>query len=270
MVSAASAGQVVSGQVYDAWWVHSGGNRICLAMSSASGGGGGWASDTGGSNTARGTGYSQLDRATRPYITNKNAIANCFNGSTNYGSVAANQATFLGTVYASANGQVSWTLGAAASGGTAGLLGVWNMYNRVTVATTTTDNGTPYNYGSATIRQARASAANEIQFVLGLTEDAVNLSGSCGLRTAAASGAFLQCGFGFDTTSAYSSGPAALESNSGSVQESGSGIAANWTGILGFHTASKNESSDGSNSNQFGNVVTGSVGTDFISALLRM
>ena len=100
MVSAASAGQVVSGQVYDVWWVHGGANRICLAMSASTGGGGGWASDTGGSNTARGTGYSQLDRATRPYVTNKNSITNCFNAATNYGPVNANQGAYLGTVYA--------------------------------------------------------------------------------------------------------------------------------------------------------------------------
>jgi len=46
MVSAASAGQVVSGQVYDVWWVKTGASRICLAMSAAVGGDGGWASDT--------------------------------------------------------------------------------------------------------------------------------------------------------------------------------------------------------------------------------
>ena len=133
MVSAASAGQVVAANVYDVWWVHGGANRICIAMSAASGGAGGWASDTGGSNTARGTGYTQLDRITRGYITNANSITNCFNAAVNYGPVAANEGTYLGTIYASANGQISWTLGAAASGGTAGLLGVWNMYNRVDI-----------------------------------------------------------------------------------------------------------------------------------------
>ena len=48
---------VVSGfNTFDVWWVHGGTNRICVATN---GSGGGWSSD-GGSNAARGTGYSVL------------------------------------------------------------------------------------------------------------------------------------------------------------------------------------------------------------------
>jgi hypothetical protein len=251
MVSAASAGQVVSANVYDVWWVHSGTNRICLAMSASTGGGGGWSADTGGSNTARGTGYSQLDRTTRPYTTNKNAIANCFNGATNYGSVSANQATYLGTVFASANGQISYTFGAAASGGTAALLGVWNMYNRVTVTTTVTDNGTSYSYSSATVRQARASAGNQIQFVLGVQEDGVQFSYAAKMLMSATSQASASWGVGFDVTNAFSIAASNFQSGSATQVSNASSNAGVWSVGVGLHTLAATESSDGSNGNGF-------------------
>jgi len=244
MVSAASAGQVVSGQVYDVWWVHGGANRICLAMSSASGGGGGWASDTGGSNTARGTGYSQLDRITRGYITNKNSITNCFNGATNYGPVSANQGTYLGTVYASGNGQVSWTLGAAASGGTAALLGVWNAYSRANACTTVIDSGASYTYGSGTVRQARASAGNQITFVLGAQEDGVQFvyqSTSVIVNTA---GSATNIGVGFDVTNAFSFASFAVQ-NAASVSAitGGGNNAGTWNAGIGLHVLAALEQS---------------------------
>jgi hypothetical protein len=212
MVSAASAGQVVSGQVYDVWWVHSGTNRICLAMSSASGGGGGWASDSGGSNTVRGTGYSQIDRVTRPYITNKNSIANCFNGSTNYGSVSANQGTYLGTIAASANGQISWIYGAISSGGTAAMFGVWNMYNRVSVESMTADSTSSWNYASTTVRAADGSSTIRFSYVIGIPEDAQASSyNAVGNGTAGTVGAV--AGVCHDVTNAYS-GSVADTSNS--------------------------------------------------------
>lgn len=204
MVSAASAGQVVSGQIYDVWWVHSGANRICLAMSSATGGGGGWASDTGGSNTARGTGYSQLDRVTRPYTTNKNSIANCFNGSTNYGSVSANQATFLGTVLASANGQISWTFGSVASGGVAGVFGVWNMYHRATVSSMVADSTASWNYALTQVRGADGSATMRFTYVMGIAEDSQDTNyKAIGNGTAGTVGAL--AGICHDVTNAFAS-----------------------------------------------------------------
>lgn len=210
MVSAASAGQVVSGQVYDVWWVHSGANRICLAMSSASGGGGGWASDTGGSSAGRGTGFTQIDNVTRPYMTNKNTLANCFNGATNYGSVSANQATYLGTVYASGNGQISYTFGAAAVGGTAALFGVWNAYNRVMVSTTFKDTTASWTYAVAsTWRAADASNAMRATFVRGLDEDSVQAQYNASV--ASGSGTFAVAGIGLDSTTAFSGTTAAIQ-----------------------------------------------------------
>jgi hypothetical protein len=163
--------------VFDVWWAHNGGAPvICVATNGA---GGGWASDA-GSNTARGTGYSQLDTTSRFYTTNTNAIANCYNGVTNYGSITANQATYLGTfVTDTSAGLTSWTYGASASGGTAASFGLWNAYNREPVRTTVVDSGASYTLPTATgIRAARASTLNRVTWVSGQT-----ISGATGSYT---------------------------------------------------------------------------------------
>lgn len=243
MVSAASAGQVVAAQVYDVWWVHGGANRICLAMSSATGGGGGWASDTGGSNTARGTGFSQLDAVTRPYITNKNALANCFNGSTNYGSVSANQGTYLGTVYANGNGQISYVFPAFGSPPTAGLFGVFNAYNRVTTSGTLGENVASYTYSSATVRQCNADTTYNVQFVQGLSEDAVTAT-SNQYATSGGAGFNLFAGIGLDASNSFATNSLVGRSVSGATV-SGPAVANFSSTLMGFHTLSCNEASSG-------------------------
>jgi hypothetical protein len=208
MVSAASAGQVVSGQVYDAWWVHSGTNRICLAMSASTGGGGGWASDTGGSSTVRGTGYSQLDDTTRPYTTNKNSITNCFNGATNYGAVSANQGTYLGTILASANGTTTWVYGVNGAPPTPAQFFVWNQYNRLQVSTALGDTTATWTYGSAAYRAINGDTTTfRVTYVMGRNEDAVTATfvgsalGGAGIEYAT--------GFGVDSCTTLASGAAA-------------------------------------------------------------
>jgi len=234
------------------WWVHGGANRICLAMSAATGGGGGWSSDTGGTNTARGSGYTQLDRSTRPYTTNKNSITNCFNGATNYGPVNANQGTYLGTVYASANGQVSFTYGSAASGGGAGLIGVWNMYNRVTTITAVTDSGTAYTYSGGTVRQARASAGNQVTYISGVAEDSVSATLAARSQTAAVSTAGMGYGIGFDTTSGYTCAQNVFANMTATATSTGgSSVCSTSTPPMGLHVVSSNENSDGTNANTF-------------------
>jgi hypothetical protein len=232
MVSAGSAGQVVSGQVYDVWWVHGGANRICLAMSSATGAGGGWASDTGGSNTARGTGYTQLDGVTRPYTTNKNSIANCFNGSSNYGSVSANQGTYLGTIYASGNGQISYVLGSGAAGGGAALLGVWNMYNKIDVKTTVTDTTAAWSYGGG-LRSVDGSTNNRVSFVSGLPQNGIN-SSYCDTVNPPNSGAGAALGFAMDNTAAFDKAVYSQTSTTSTISINGC-VIYNYNPISGFH-----------------------------------
>lgn len=148
---ASSTGVLNAAGVFDAWWVVSGAGRICFATN---GSGGGWASDTAGSNTARGTGYTKLDGTTRAYTTNFGTITHCYNGTTDYGPIAANRATYLGTVTtdAGAAGSVSWTFGTATSGGGAAIFGVCNYYNDVPVRTLVQDSATTWTYAVAAWR----------------------------------------------------------------------------------------------------------------------
>src|SRR5262249_15057912 len=137
-------------------------NRICVATN---GSGGGWASD-GGSNTARGTTYSALDKTSRPYITNAQTISNCYNGTTNYGSISANRATLLGTIYTTAAGQTGVALRASgAANGSNAVVGVFNAYNRVPAFARSIDNGSSWNYTSTTWRAVNAQTNNSISWV---------------------------------------------------------------------------------------------------------
>jgi hypothetical protein len=164
------AGILNGSGVFDVWW--SSAHTICVTTNGA---GGGWASDGGGSNTVRGTGYSALDFTSRPYITNKQGIAHCYNGSLDKGSIAVNQATYLGTIATGGSGVVSWTLGGAASGGSAATLGVWNYYNRAQVSTTVEDTFAMYTSGSGVIALDAGGIGsglnNRVSYVVGVAED---------------------------------------------------------------------------------------------------
>jgi hypothetical protein len=206
-LEASGTGVINSGGVFDVWWAPNGANQICIATN---GSGGGWASDAGGSNSARGTGYSQIDNTTRPYLTNKNILSHCYNGTSDYGPISANQATYLGTVATDAGspGQVSYTFGSSAAGGGTARFGVWNAYNRVIAATNVQDNSSwavtstswqPYDAGGT-----GGGLNNRVTYVVGLAEDGVSAVGrSLGTN---GSGGQVAYGLGIDSTSALSGG----------------------------------------------------------------
>ena len=201
-MAASGTGVLNANGIFDVWYFYNSGTpKICIATN---GSGGGWASDTGGSNTARGTGYSQLDMTTRSYPTNANSITHCYNAATDYGSISANQATYLGTILtdAASAGSVSYTFGSAASGGGASRFGVWNYYNRVSAPTSVTDNGAAYTYSGLT-RAARGSTANRITFVSGVAEDAISSSYFGTVNTVATAGAYAAWQISLDSTSTF-------------------------------------------------------------------
>lgn len=194
-MATSGTGVTNSGGVFDIWWVQGGANRICVATN---GSGGGWASDTGGSNTARGTGYSQVHN-TRGYWTNVNSIATCYNGTTNYGSVSADQATYLGSIYTTAAGQTGVAFQpTTAAGGTNNIIGLWNAYNRVSAKANNSDSTSSWTYSTGAWAAANASNSNRISFVDGLGQSPVDAVFSMPF-TAAGSG----CDIGIlqDTTS---------------------------------------------------------------------
>ena len=247
-MQATSTGAVTSGGVFDVWWVHAGTARICIATN---GSGGGWASDTGGSNTARGSGYSQLDKTTRPYITNANTLPSCYNGTTNYGSVAANQATYLGTIYATGNGQTGMAFKpSAASGGTNNFLALYNAYNRVGVSAMSRDSTASWTYATATWRAADGSNSNRINFVDGLQQSSISSAYTIGVTTTGGNNA--GAGPVLDSTSAAPDA-AAANSSASTLSTSAQGFS---VPQLGLHFIQAVEYSQGATATFFSSTAT--------------
>ena len=124
-------------------------------------------------------------------------------------SVPANQATYLGTVRMSADGQTRFKFGASAAGGDDAWFGLWNMYNRVVVATSVKDSTNSWSYNSGTFQAANASTTNRISFIRGLDEDAVDATYLMSIAAASAN-TLPAINIGLDSTSAGSGIPGAL------------------------------------------------------------
>lgn len=166
--NAADTGYQASGNLYDIFAVLNGGVFTI-------GTGPAWSS-----TTARGTGAgtTQLQMFNGIW-TNANVIALRYGNSTgNTISVAANQASYLGTIYMTAPGQTTMNVAnVLGAGGGAGVLGMWNAYNRVKMHSGSSDNTASWTNASATWAMADAGAAgaganNRITWVDGLQQSA--------------------------------------------------------------------------------------------------
>lgn len=147
-----------------------------------------WSSDT-----VRGTGAgtTELEMVKGVYL-NKNAITN---------GPAANRGTYVGTVRSNGSSQIDWKLGSSAAGGGEAFLGVWNMYNRVTVATMVQDTTDSWTYQSGTWRSMNNSSTNRVSFVAGLSEDGFSARNSVLAQLTATSDQIV-IAFGLNSTSA--------------------------------------------------------------------
>lgn len=194
------------------------------------------------SNTSRGTGSgtTQLQLVDGIWV-NEFAITN---------GPGAGAGTYVGTIASDASSEIDWILGAAASGGTAAVLNVWNYYNRVYVSTTVVDNGTSYNNSSSTIREARGSTGNQVTFVQGMQEDSWTAVYTANTKTAAGSGVGMAIGIGLNTTTAYS-GASEVEYLNNSTTATNVALVSNLTGSsLGLNVISANESAPFAGTNQ--------------------
>ena len=199
-VPTSSTGVANASGVFDEWAVSvSGTLTLCHATN---GSGGGWASDTGGSNTARGSVYSALDKTTRPYITNAATITHCYNGATDEGSLTATLATYLGTVYTTGAGATGVAMiPTGASGGAAPFIYLYNEYNRRPALVLSKDTSTGWSYASATWRSADNSASNRVSWVDGNSEVMVEARWAVTTNDSTNTG-LGQIGVNFDSTSA--------------------------------------------------------------------
>lgn len=178
---------------------------------------------------------------------------------------AANRGTYVGTECSNAGSTIDYIFGASSSGGTAAVLNVWNMYNRVSTGTNVIDSETAYTYSSATIRQAGASAGNQITFVIGLQEDSVQPQyGQVGILAAVLS-ANMQWAMGFDSTTTRSCIQFFVENDAALTTQSTAGsTSCSWSPALGQHFLAALEGGDGTNNNTFNAGTRGN-----LSAIIR-
>lgn len=183
------------------------------------------------SNTTRGTGAGTTELQLKNGVwTNANSIV-LINNSVSSSAVAANQATYLGTFYATANGQTGMAFKpAAANGGSNNILGLWNAYNRVRYSTISHDNTASWTYSTTTWRSANNSASNRISWVDGLAQSGLVATLNQALGTSS-NGVEAIIGTGLDTTSTT---PLETGGTAGAIVSVAT-VAARPLPTLGFH-----------------------------------
>lgn len=221
----------VSGSLYDVF-AYSASGTLTLGTGPA------WSS-----STDRGTGAGTTELQLKSGVwTNANTITLRNNSVT--ASISANQATYLGTLYATANGQTGCAFKpAAAAGGTANIIGLYNAYNRILAVVMCRDNTSSWNSGSTgSWRALNNSAANRFSWVDGLANSTVEAKLQVHASTGGSGGAVGHVGMSPDSTTAT---PEATE-------QWGGGVVANRGGVvidqflpqLGLHYVSAQEIKD--------------------------
>lgn len=136
-----------------------------------------WSTITAGAG-ARGTGAGTTEivkSLNSTYVgiwTNANAMATARNGATTY-AVAANQGTYVGSIYIDGTaGQIS----CLTAWGSSRKWGVWNAWNRQPITMVAGDSGLGPWSAPATWRQSNGAAGNKITTFCGLAESPANAS----------------------------------------------------------------------------------------------
>ncbi len=144
------------------------------------------------SATSRGTGAgtTELERVKVTWL-NKVSITN---------GPAANRGTYVGTVRSNGSSQIDFILGGAS---TAGVLNVWNAYNREIATARVWDTAVSWTYATATHRSLNNSTTNRVSFVDGLGTSVAEAAAT--VRITSAAGIYGVISLGLDSTSASSS-----------------------------------------------------------------
>ncbi len=139
------------------------------------------------SDTVRGTGAgtTELELYKGIYV-NKNAITN---------GAVARKGTYVGTVRSNGSAQFN---------DSAALRHVWNNYNRVTKTMKVVESTDSWNWSTASYQQARAQATNQLDFVVGLAENAVTARVRASGATSGATRRNVRAGIGLDSATVNS------------------------------------------------------------------
>jgi hypothetical protein len=205
-------------------------------------------SDAGTIRCTRGPAWS-TDSSRGYNLTRVNGIL--LNASAITNGPAASRGTFVGTIRSNASSTIDYIYGGSSSGGTAGFLGLWNMYNRVQQTATTIDSGTSYTYSSATTRQARASAGNQISYIVGLDEDSITAVYTQRVLSGPTAGMYGAVTIGVDSTAGSTAGLCYQQSPTANSTFSRPTAYYQGNPGLGLHFVSANEAGDGTNNATF-------------------
>lgn len=175
------------------------------------------------------------------------ATMNCQTSSSTSISVPANQATFLGSMRTGLAGQTNVIFGASSAGGTAGSIGLWNAFHRVSLKTTVNDTNVNITYTAASpIRPAMGSANNSVSFISGLAEDGFSCQYDNVIQIVAAAGSNFAMGCALDNTAAMDKKKIALASSAIFFPTT---VKNTYLPITGWHTVTATENGDGTNAN---------------------
>lgn len=137
---------------------------------------------------------------------------------------------------------------------------VWNMYNRIERFLLWADTTATWTYNSATVRQARATSNNRVEFVAG---ESTPVHAYVGVMVRGDAGASLGAcvGIGLDVTNAFSAGSLTTSLYSGATEFASEIMTATaeYDAMigLGYHALNWNERSTGAATVTFFGLVTG-------------
>lgn len=115
---------------------------------------------------------------------------------------AASRGTYVGTVGSNASSSIDWILPGSAAGGTAGVLNVWNAYNRVAFKGSVVDSTASWAYTTTTYRASDGSNNNRVTFISGLDENFISARMAVAITSSGAAGG--NAAIGIDSTSVQS------------------------------------------------------------------
>ena len=177
-----------------------------------------------------------------------NAIVTLTNGATSYASIPANRATYLGTVYCTANAQTAMMFKpSGAAGGSANILGLYNAYNRVDISSEENDSTASWAYTTAAWRASNNNANNSITFIDGLQQSFIRTEF---LQRTVGAGDGTHRGINLDSTSAAPNRQAFGISNASNISDAS---VETFNPQLGKHYIQAMEYGNASNS-QYGGV----------------
>jgi hypothetical protein len=168
--------------------------------------------------------------------TNTSTVTLTVSGGGSTTSISAHQATYVGTFYATANGQTGMAFTpSAASGGTANILGLYNAYNRTKISAIERDSAASWTYAGLSWRAANNSISNRISWIDGLQQSSISAFYGVALTAGASTGV----GTGITLDSVTSTPQVASQYNTNNVNYVT--VADSFTPQLGFHFVSAME-----------------------------